>query len=386
MLRIESDALQVVVDAQAHEVIASELRAGQVATLGGIQLPGPGEELVGNALGGVVAIRLLVGEHMPNDNQQLVSNDGDSIVGMLAAFEFFEAPFPDGVGANGAPGDFDHGPAEFFAAFFGDGFGTPFSAALVNPWSETGIADQVLGGLKALNITDGSQDGHGGDHAKAGDLHQAHGLRSPGVLVAEGCQHCSQAVNLAFEILFGFHVHVQLEAFHFGKAVTPGHILFLETLAFGVAQMMAVREAVHAVDDFGMHLDQATALAHQLAQFANMHRRNPDFGDEIGGQEARQDKSVAFVGFGAGFGDLLDADGVSDLDIRDKMCQQVVDMPGIGGGLDDHAVFGKQVTCCPIGQLLIGDLARLQQDMAIPINSSHDGIVFVDIEGEVTGT
>jgi len=59
----------------------------------------------------------------------------------------------------------------------GDGFGALFGAALVNPGSKTGITDQVLWGLKATNITDGSQDSHGGNHAEAWDLHQVHCFR-----------------------------------------------------------------------------------------------------------------------------------------------------------------------------------------------------------------
>ena len=60
MLGIESDTLQLVANAKPHQVIASELRAGQAAALYCVQLPGPGEEFEGNALSRVVAIRLLV--------------------------------------------------------------------------------------------------------------------------------------------------------------------------------------------------------------------------------------------------------------------------------------------------------------------------------------
>ena len=69
-----------------------------------------------------MVIGLLVGQHMPNDNHELVGNDGDGIVGVLAALEFFEAAFPDWIGTHSTPGDFDHGPTQLFATFFGDRF------------------------------------------------------------------------------------------------------------------------------------------------------------------------------------------------------------------------------------------------------------------------
>jgi hypothetical protein len=40
----------------------------------------------------------------------------------------------------------------------------------------------------------------------------------------------------------------------------------------------------------------------------------------------------------------------------------------------------------PIRQLLVSDLARVQQYLAIPVHCGNHGIMFVDIEGYVTGT
>jgi hypothetical protein len=61
-------------------------------------------------------------------------------------------------------------------------------------------------------------------------------------------------------------------------------------------------------------------------------------------------------------------------------------MPSVGCGLDHYPVFGKQMTGSPIRQLLVGHLARLQQDLAFSVHCGNHGIMFVDIEGYVTGT
>ena len=141
---VEGDALEVVADAEAHEAVAGELGAGHAAALLVVEAIGPGEELIGNAFGGAVAVRFAFGEEMPDDDEETVSDDDDGIVGVFAAGEFLETALPEGMAADGAPGDLDHSPAEVFAAFFGDGFGAFLDAALMDAGSDAGVTDEVL--------------------------------------------------------------------------------------------------------------------------------------------------------------------------------------------------------------------------------------------------
>ena len=49
------------------------------------QAIGPGEELVGDAFRAAVAVGLAFGEQVPDNDEQLMGNDHDSVVGVLAA-------------------------------------------------------------------------------------------------------------------------------------------------------------------------------------------------------------------------------------------------------------------------------------------------------------
>src|SRR5687767_14313530 len=65
ILWIECGTSEVVSNAQAHQVIASELLAGQAIASCFIHLPGPGQIFVGNALMAEVAIWLAPGQDIP---------------------------------------------------------------------------------------------------------------------------------------------------------------------------------------------------------------------------------------------------------------------------------------------------------------------------------
>ena len=79
--------------------------------------------------------------------------DGDSIIGMLAAFEFFEAAFPNRIGTHSAPGDFDHRPTQQPRAFLADlqlpGLAGAFPAARVEP----GVGNHSLGAAETSPVT-----------------------------------------------------------------------------------------------------------------------------------------------------------------------------------------------------------------------------------------
>ena len=101
--------------------------------------------------------------------------------------------------------------------------------------------------------------------------------------MAHGAQSFCETLDLSFEILLGFKIHLDLEALHLGQFFSPRHIFLLKTFAYGVTQMVAMRNTMHTIDHFGVHLHQESSLRDQLTQFMDMHRWNPDFGDQISG-------------------------------------------------------------------------------------------------------
>ena len=150
--------------------------------------------------------------------------------------------------------------------------------------------------------------------------------------------------------------------------------------------MMAVRNAVHSVDNFVCISTRRRRWETSWRSSRTCTGGTQTSGIRLAANKPGQDQSIALVSLGTSFGDLLDPDRVGDLDFSNQRSQQVVHMPGVGRGFDDYLVFGKQVTGGPIRQLLIGDLARLQSALAFSVHCGNHGIMFVDIEGDVTGT
>ena len=137
---IQGDPFQVMPDIQTQKIVADKLGAAQTFTLLLIELPTPGQELVGDPFFGDLTIGFLLAEDMPDDDQEMTGNSSDSLVGMHAFLEGFEAFFPVGIAFQASPGDFDHRPTEFFTAFFGDTCTAPAvcAGAYLPRWGGTG--------------------------------------------------------------------------------------------------------------------------------------------------------------------------------------------------------------------------------------------------------
>ena len=216
-------------------------------------------------------------------------------------------------------------------------------------------------------------------------MHEQESLGSPGFLLGKGGEAVGEALDLGFEVVFGIEVEFHLPAFGIGEGVEPGKAVFVEAFAFRVAQVVAVRDAVEAVDDLGMHLDEFVALADEAAEVADVLRGDPDFGDEVSGEETGKDEGVFGIGFDACLGNLGDADGVGDLDLSDEGGKEVVDMPGVGGGFDDDLVGRMEVLLCPVRKAVEGNATRFEDNLSVRIHSGDDGIMLVDIEGDKAG-
>jgi hypothetical protein len=204
-------------------------------------------------------------------------------------------------------------------------------------------------------------------------------------LLGKGGEAVGEALDLGFEVVFGIEVEFDLPAFGVWEGVEPGKAVFVETFTFGMAQVVAVRDAVEAVDDLGMHLDEFVALADEAAEVADVLRGDPDFGDEVSGKEAGKDEGVFGIGFDACLGDLGDADGVGDLDLSDEGGKEVDDMPGVGGGFDDDLVGRVKVLPGPLREAVERNTVGFEDNLGMLIHGGDDGIMLVDIEGDKAG-
>lgn len=129
---IADDASNILTDSKAQETVLGKLLTGHALESILIHALGLGDHLVSNGLIIEVVVGHTVGEDVPDRNQQSSSDSDDGLIGMFDFRKAFVLGSPIGVTADCAPGDFDHDPAEFFAAFLCDGFILVFLATVVN--------------------------------------------------------------------------------------------------------------------------------------------------------------------------------------------------------------------------------------------------------------
>jgi len=88
-------------------------------------------------------------------------------------------------------------------------------------------------------------------------------------------------LDLSLQVLLGFLVQIKLKTWHAFQLLPPALIPLLKALPTRRPQMMSMRNTVHAV-----HY-QLSALRDQLPLLANMLRRHPHRGHQVGCQQTR---------------------------------------------------------------------------------------------------
>ncbi len=152
------------------------------------------QQLSGGALRRGVAIHFALGQDVPHGYQELASDSDDGFVLAQARFQPGQLGLPVGMGAARGVGGFHHCGADVAPASLGNPAAVVRQAAVVHPPPEAGVADQVAGGRKARDITDGRQQGYGRDHTDAGQLQEQD---TSFVLGGENRHGFFQDVNLA---------------------------------------------------------------------------------------------------------------------------------------------------------------------------------------------
>jgi hypothetical protein len=157
-----------------------------------------------------------------------------------------------------------------------------------------------------------------------------------------------------------------------------------EDLSLRWLKIVAVEDAVEAVASSGGHLNQLSTMGHESPQLSHMHRRHPNFRDEIGGQEVSQAEHIVSVGFDACFSDPLDLRGMSDDHSLHQGNDLIVDIPGVGGGFEDDGIRGEQVGLGPSRPLLQGDTPRVEYHLLAGVDAADNEIVLVQVESQET--
>ena len=97
--------------------------------------------------------------------------------------------------------------------------------------AQPGIAYQMLGVFKAVNVTDGGQHGHRSDHTKSRQMNQVRNLI---VLGADLLHHGRQTRQLALSKMQGVEITLQVALFQFTQRQSqpPRRLIGAEGIAF----------------------------------------------------------------------------------------------------------------------------------------------------------
>jgi hypothetical protein len=89
-------------------------------------------------------------------------------------------------------------------------------------------------------------------------------------------------------------------------------------------------------------------MGEQRAQVTDVSRRHPHLGEHVGAQQLGQGQHIDLVGLDARGGDQFDLGRMCHDRAADQGDEQVVDRPGVGGGLDHDGVAVKQIGLRPL--------------------------------------
>ena len=128
-------------DAQAQQSIFGELLAGHTLERSFIHALRPNQHLVGEDFVVEVAVRFVLGEDVPNCDQQSTGNRNYGLVGMFDLGQALILSLPIGITANSSPGCLNQSPTQFSASFFGDGFFLLLLCPIMNPSPKASLTD-----------------------------------------------------------------------------------------------------------------------------------------------------------------------------------------------------------------------------------------------------
>jgi hypothetical protein len=120
-----------------------------------------------------------------------------------------------------------------------------------------------------------------------------------------------------------------------GKGLPPGQIGEGERISLRGGEVVTKKEGLKAIGYHGAVMNEAAAMSEETAGVSNDDGWNPDLGDEIGGKQSCKRHGVDLVGLDPSGRNELDQTGVGDDDLGDERGYLVVEIPGVGSGLDD---------------------------------------------------
>lgn len=373
---------------EAQEAKADELAGGEAAALFVGELPRPTHQLAGDHGRFGATVGSALGQEVPDGDEELAGDGDDGNALRLVAAETGELVFPVRVGVDGAPGGFDEHAAEVAAALFADVAVAVRLTAVVDACAEAGIADEVLGGGEAGDVADGRENDHGGEEGQTGKLDKEGQACVPGWLIAETSQLGFQFSQLLLDVIEGGDVLAGAQPFG-GRDVEgapPVAVVCGEEIAVGLVDVLTIEDAVEAVLDGGVLLDQGAAMGQQGAQFADVLRRDPNLWDQVSSEQFGQADGIVLVGLDGSSSDPFDLQGVGDDGAADEGGDDVVEPPGVAGGFEDDGVGWAEVGSGPGGEVVEVDAAGgVEDDLLLSVDGSDDDKMLVQVDADEAG-
>ena len=242
----------------------------------------------------------------------------------------------------------------------------------------------MLGVREAGDVTDGRQNGDGGEQSYARQLDQQ----------GDAAVGCYRLAHLLFQHDFlllgeGQHGQVRLQAHLFQgrdlQLLPPGFQIGVEQLqVLGRQDVMAVQHRVQAVLGDGTQLGHLAALRSEDAQIADVVVGHPDAVQHACREQLGQGLGGFLVGLDLGVDDSLDVLWMDDQHVGGVGIEQVVDLPGVGGHFDDDRIGGMDLALDPGLEVLPADSPGTVDHLLLGVYRHGDHEVLVDIQTKVT--
>jgi hypothetical protein len=315
---------EVGADVDLVEKGADELGDGQIVRAAGFaETVGISKEeasdlvRIGEAVGG------MVGEDVPDGDEELAGDGDDGLVVADAGLETLEGGFPVRVMEDGDASSGDDGGADIAATFLGDTTGAMGLTRVVDTDTKAGIADEFFGRGETGDVVDGGKESDGADGRDAGELDEERDSGVVGGSIEEGL---FDGEDLIVGEVEGGPVGREPGDVdgREGEVKPPRAGVVGEGIEVRKGKAVAVKGGVKAILGLGGETDHLGALGDESAEGTDVLGGDPDGREEPLGVKSGQCESGLAVGLDAGLGDELDVRGMDDGDGVDVWKELVV--------------------------------------------------------------
>jgi hypothetical protein len=219
-------------------------------------------------------------------------------------------------------------------------------------------------------------------------LDEKRDLVLPRSLSGKACDLGFQLNDLSRKVIHGGKILADAELLGGGngEGLPPGKVGEGEGIAVWGREVVTEKEGLKAVGDHGAVMNEATAMREKTAGITDDDGWNPDLGDEIGGKQSCKRHGIDLVGLDPSGGDELNQTGVGNDDLGDERRDLVVEIPGVGGGLDDQDIGRQEITFGPFRPAGKFDPARGEDGFEPRIYAANNDVILVEIDSEETGS